>query len=233
MRAAVSAAWLNHVCPVNRPAIPLVKICGLSTPESLEAAVGAGVDRVGLVFFSRSPRHVSLETAARLAALARRAVEVVALTVDADDVTLQSIVAAVQPDWLQLHGSEAPERVAAVKRRFGIPVMKAVGVAGRDDLAYLERYRNVADAILLDAKPPQGSALPGGNGAVFDWALLQGVAGPDMLSGGLTAGNVADAVRITGTRAVDVSSGVESAPGVKDAEKIHAFVQAAKAAVLA
>ena len=221
------------VCPVNRPAVPLVKICGLSTPDSIEAAVLAGADRMGLVFFARSPRHVSIKHAVRLAAIARGALGIVALTVDADDLALQDIVEAVRPDWLQLHGSESPERVATIRRRFGIPLMKAVGVARSEDLANVERYRAVADAILLDAKPPRGSMLPGGNGAVFDWALLRGGIAPDMLSGGLSPDNVADAIRFTGAQAVDVSSGVESAPGVKDADKIHIFVRAAKGAVLA
>ena len=217
---------------VTHPAIPVVKICGLSTADSLGAAIEAGADRVGLVFFAPSPRHVSLATARGLADRARGAAEVVALSVDADDATLDAIVEAVRPAWLQLHGSESPERVAAVRRRFGIPVMKALGIAVAADLAEAARYRGVADALLLDAKPPRGSMLPGGNGAAFDWTILESFGGDYMLSGGLSPDNVGEALRMTGVRAVDVSSGVERAPGVKDEAKIRAFVAAAKSAAL-
>jgi phosphoribosylanthranilate isomerase len=211
---------------------PLVKICGLSTPESVATAIEAGADRIGLVFFPRSPRHVTL---ARARDLARESAgtAVTALVVDADDRALDAIVEAVSPAWLQLHGSESPDRVAAIRRRFGLPVMKAVGVAAGEDIARAEFYRGVADAILFDAKPPRGAVLPGGNGAAFDWTVLRGAPAGYMLSGGLSPDNVAEALRITGATAVDVSSGVESAPGVKDLGRIRAFVQAAKGAVLA
>lgn len=210
----------------------LVKICGLSTPESVETAIAAGADLIGLVFFAKSPRCVTLVQARDLARQARGQVEVVALTVDADDAALAAIVEAVDPDWLQLHGSETADRVAAVKGRFGVKVMKAVGLSGVEDLANADPFRAVSDAILFDAKPPRGAVLPGGNGVPFDWTLLSGETAPFMLSGGLTVETVAEAIRISGARAVDVSSGVESAPGVKDAAKIRAFVEAAKAAAL-
>lgn len=215
------------------PPAPLVKICGLSTPETVTAALATGADRIGFVFFPRSPRHVELGTARELAGLARGAAAVVALTVDADDAALDAIVTVVAPDWLQLHGTESPDRVAAVKRRFGLPVMKALGVSGAGDLAEAASFGGVADAMLFDAKPPAGAALPGGNGSTFDWALLRGLDSDYMLSGGLSADNVAEALRITGARAVDVSSGVESAPGIKSEAKIRAFVAAVKAAALA
>lgn len=214
---------------------PLIKICGLSTEETLAAACDAGVERVGFVFFPRSPRHVAPARAAALAALARgtaRTVAVVALTVDADDPTLDAIVGSVGPDMLQLHGRETPERVAAVRARFGLPIVKALGVAAADDLAAVPAYAAVADEILFDARPPKGSALPGGNGRAFDWRLLGALdlSVPFMLSGGLGPANVAEAIRATRAPAVDVSSGVESAPGVKDPGLIAAFVAAARAA---
>lgn len=217
------------MAPTAIPSPTLVKICGLSTPESLETAIAAGADRIGLVFFDRSPRCVSLAAARDLARQAHGRVDVVALTVDADDDALAAIVEAVEPDWLQLHGSETADRVAAVKDRFGIKVMKAVGVSDAADLADARRFRASADAILFDAKPPKDAALPGGNGVAFDWTLLRTEIWPFMLSGGLTAETVAEAIRIAGAQAVDVSSGVESAPGVKDAAKIRAFIKAAKA----
>jgi phosphoribosylanthranilate isomerase len=210
----------------------LVKICGLSTPESLDAALSSGADMVGLVFFPKSPRNVSLNQARALAAQARGKAQVVALTVDADDQLLAAILDAASPDWLQLHGHESPERVAEIRARFGQPVMKALGIADKADLDRIAAYAPVADRLLFDAKPPKNAVLPGGNGLPFDWRLLAGLdAGfPAMLSGGLDPANVAEAIRLTGIGGVDVSSGVESAPGIKDPERIAAFVAAARAA---
>ncbi|HEY8565506.1 MAG TPA: phosphoribosylanthranilate isomerase [Beijerinckiaceae bacterium] len=207
----------------------LVKICGLSTPETLEAALAAGADMVGFVFYPRSPRHLSLEAARGLIASARGRAETVALLVDPSDAEIDAVT-ALGVDQLQLHGAESPERVAAIAARTGRPVMKAIGIAGTDDLAALDRYP-LADRLLLDAKPPSAGALPGGNGLRFDWALLAGLdpRAPIMLSGGLDPDNVAEAIRRTGVRAVDVSSGVESRPGLKDPAKIAAFVAAARA----
>lgn len=209
-----------------------VKICGLSTEATLTAALEAGADWIGLVHFPRSPRHVALARAATLSALARGRAERVILLVDPDDALLAAAVEAAEPDLIQLHGSESPERVAAVRARTGRPVMKAIGVATAADLAAMPAYAAVADRILLDAKAPADAALPGGNGRRFDWEILRGGALPPgtMLSGGLDAGNVADALARTGIGAVDVSSGVETAPGVKDPAKIAAFVAAARGA---
>lgn len=208
---------------------PLVKICGLSTPETLDVAIAAGADQIGLVFFAKSPRHVALDRARELAAQARRRTEVVALTVDAADYDIDAIMETVGPDWLQLHGRETPERVRDLRRRTGRPVMKALGIATADDLIAAESYTAAADRLLFDAKPPENAALPGGNGVVFDWKLLAGTRHPFMLSGGLDPETVAEAVRTTRPMAVDVSSGVELAPGRKDAARIAAFVAAAKA----
>ena len=184
---------------------------------------------MGFVFFPKSPRNVIPAEAARLAAVGPPGVAKVALTVDADDAALEAILAAVPIDMLQLHGHESPERVAAVKARFGLPVMKAVGVAGEEDLPALEAYGRVADQILVDAKPAPGAELPGGNGLAFDWRLIAGCRWPVpwMLAGGLTAENVGEAIRLTGARQVDVSSGVESVPGFKDPVKIEDFLEAA------
>jgi phosphoribosylanthranilate isomerase len=206
-----------------------VKICGLRSPDAVAAAVGAGAAYLGFVFFPRSPRHVTLAEAAALAVEVPPGVAKVALVVDADDAALEALTAAVPVDMIQLHGSESPERVALVRARFGLPVMKAVGIAGAEDLGKIDVYAKVADQLLIDAKPPKGADLPGGNGLAFDWTLLAGRRWPCpwMLAGGLTPGNVAEAVRRTGARQVDVSSGVESAPGVKDAGLIRAFVEAA------
>ncbi|XYD10073.1 phosphoribosylanthranilate isomerase [Methylobacterium sp. NMS12] len=207
-----------------------VKICGLSTEATLTAALESGADWIGLVHFPRSPRHVALARAAALSALARGRAERVVLLVDPDDALLAASVEAVDPDLIQLHGHESPERVAAIRARTGRPVMKALGIATAADLAALPAYAAVADRILLDAKAPPDAALPGGNGLRFDWELLRGAALPPgtMLSGGLDAGNVADALARTGIGAVDVSSGVETAPGVKDPARIAAFVAAAR-----
>lgn len=206
-----------------------VKICGLSDRAGLDAAVAAGARYVGFVFFARSPRCVSVETAAALALEVPPGVAKVALVVDADDATLDDIVARVPLDMLQLHGRETPERVAEIRARHGLPVMKAVGVATEADLPALDLYAAVADQILIDAKAPAGAALPGGNGLAFDWRLIAGWRWPVpwMLAGGLTPENLAEAVARTGARQVDVSSGVESAPGRKDADRIRAFLSAA------
>lgn len=206
-----------------------VKICGLRDAASLAAAVGAGAAYVGFVFFQRSPRHLEIPVAANLAISVPQGVAKVALTVNASDAELDAIVDAVPLDMLQLHGSETPERVRDVRARYGLPVMKAVGVAGPEDLAELELYGKVADQLLIDAKPPKNAVLPGGNGLVFDWSLIARKYWPCpwMLAGGLTPDNVAEAIRLTGARQVDVSSGVESAPGVKDAAMIRAFVRGA------
>lgn len=209
-----------------------VKICGLSSPETLDAALDAGAGMVGFVFFARSPRHLTLQQAASLFAQAKGRAVRVALVVDADDAFLDDMVAALAPDLLQLHGKETPERVAGIRARYGLPVMKAVGIAVRADLAKIPAYAAVCDRLLLDAKPPPGAVLPGGNGVPFDWTLLDGFAPgvPWMLSGGLTPDNVAEAIRLTAAPAVDVSSGVESAPGVKDIARIRAFIAAAQGA---
>jgi phosphoribosylanthranilate isomerase len=205
-----------------------VKICGLRDAAMLDAAVQAGAAYVGLVFFEKSPRNVTLAQAAALAAMVPAGVAKVALVVDADDAQLDALLAQVPVDILQLHGAETPARVTAVKARYGLPVMKAVGVAVPDDLASLETYAQVADQLLVDAKPPKGADLPGGNGLSFDWRLIAGRRWPVpwMLAGGLTPANVAQAVALTGAGQVDVSSGVESAPGVKDAALIAAFCAA-------
>lgn len=210
-----------------------VKICGLSTPESVEATVAAGATFIGFVFFPKSPRNVTFSQAAELAKVSPEGVTKVALTVNADDEFLTEMLSIVPVDILQLHGSESVERVAEVKARFGLPVMKAVGVAKESDLPALDAYSAVADQLLVDAKPPKGSALPGGNAVAFDWRLIAGRKWtvPWMLAGGLTPDNVAEAIRLTGAKMVDVSSGVESAPGIKDLDKIAAFVRAAKGAV--
>jgi len=208
-----------------------VKICGLRTPADVAAAVAAGAAYVGFVFFAKSPRHLELDAAADLATHAPAGLCKVALTVDADNAALDALLDRVPIDMLQLHGQESPDRVAELRARFGLPVMKAVGVADETDLPALQDYMRVADQILVDAKPAEGAALPGGNGIAFDWRLIAGRrwAVPWMLAGGLTPQNVAAAVHLTGARQVDVSSGVESAPGVKDADLIRAFVAAAQA----
>ena len=206
-----------------------VKICGLTRPEHVAAAVEAGAAFVGFVFFPKSPRNLTPEAAAVLAQEVPPGVARVGLFVNPDDAALDAVLAQVPLDILQLHGSETPERVAEIKARTGLPVMKAVGVAGPQDLDALWDYGLVADMLLVDAKAPKDAALPGGNGLAFDWRLLVGrkFLTPWMLAGGLTPDNVAEAVRLTGARIVDVSSGVESAPGEKDADLIRAFVAAA------
>lgn len=207
-----------------------VKICGLREAAHVAVAAEAGAAYVGFVFFEKSPRHLAVADARALAIGVPEGVAKVALTVDATDAELDAITGQVPLDMLQLHGKESPDRVAAVKARYGLPVMKAVGLASRADLAALDLYQSVADQILVDAKPPKDAALPGGNGLAFDWTLLLGRVWrrPWMLAGGLTPDNVALAVRSTNARQVDVSSGVEIAPGVKDEGLIRAFLAAAR-----
>jgi phosphoribosylanthranilate isomerase len=207
-----------------------IKICGLSTAETLEAALDAGADMVGFVFFEKSPRFIGLDAARALADRARGEAKIVALSVDPSDRMLAAIVPVLEPDFLQLHGSETPERVAEIRRLFGVPTIKAIGVAQHADLTHAAAYEPAADWLLIDAKPPKGAALPGGNGLPFDWSLASGFAParPWLLSGGLDAGNVAAAIALSGARGVDVSSGVETAPGVKDPGKIIAFIERAR-----
>ena len=209
-----------------------IKICGLKTPEALEVALESGADLVGFVFFAPSPRNLGLEAARMLEGHVRGRASKVALTVNATDDELHAIVEALKPDMLQLHGTEPPERVAVVRSKFGLPVMKALPIAERADLSPIRLYAKVADRLIFDARAPQEATRPGGLGKPFDWSLLQGVDVeiPFMLSGGLDAGNVADAIRITAAPGVDVSSGVESSPGVKDPDKIRAFIRAARSA---
>ncbi len=209
-----------------------VKICGLSAPEHIHAAAAAGAAYVGFVFFPKSPRNVSIEQAVQLAAEVPVGVAKVALVVNPDDAQLDALCARVPLDMLQLSGAETPGRVAAIKARYGLPVMKAVGIAEAVDLAQIDLYADVADQLLIDAKPPKAGGLPGGNGLAFDWTLLAGRkywTKPWMLAGGLTADNVAEAIRLTGTRQVDLSSGVETAPGVKDSGLIRRFIEEATA----
>jgi phosphoribosylanthranilate isomerase len=209
----------------------IVKICGLSTRETLDVALDAGADMVGFVFFPPSPRHLALDVGRDLGQAVKRRAAKVALTVDADDATLAGIVEALQPDFLQLHGHETAARLRDIKRRFGLPVMKALAVETAADLAVLPEYRDVADRILFDARPPKEATRPGGLGAAFDWHLLENLAlqVPFMVSGGLHAGNVAEAVRVTRAGGVDVSSGVERTSGIKDPDMIRAFIRAARA----
>jgi phosphoribosylanthranilate isomerase len=206
-----------------------IKFCGLTRPQDIHAATAAGARYVGFVFFPKSPRNVTVDAARALALEVPPGVAKVALTVDADDAELDALTAAVPLDLLQLHGHESPTRVAEVRARYGLPVMKALGVADVDDLAQIDTYADVADQLLIDAKPPKGADLPGGNGLSFDWRLLAGRkywTKPWMLAGGLTPDNVAEAVRLTGARQVDVSSGVEASAGVKDAARMAAFAAA-------
>ncbi|MFC2969272.1 phosphoribosylanthranilate isomerase [Acidimangrovimonas pyrenivorans] len=208
-----------------------VKICGLRDAAAIEAAAQAGAAYLGFVFFAKSPRHLSIAEARTLTRQVPEGLAKVALTVNATDAELEAILAEVPLDMLQLHGKESPERVAEVRAKFGLPVMKAVGVADEADLPQLAEYGRVADQLLVDAKPPKDATLPGGNGLTFDWRLIAGRRWPVpwMLAGGLTPENVATAIQLTGARQVDVSSGVESAPGVKDPARIAAFLKAAMA----
>lgn len=221
---------MPSVAPGARPAQVRVKICGLRRPEDVAAAAVAGAAYVGFVFFPPSPRHLDPEAARAAALAAPPGVAKVGLTVDAGDDALAAILATVPLDMLQLHGEESPARVAYVRACFGLPVIKAVGLRGPEDLPALDRYAGVADMLLVDAKPPRDAPLPGGNGLAFDWRLVAGRRWPVpwLLAGGLTAANVAEAVRLTGARQVDVSSGVEAAPGVKDPARMRDFVAAAQ-----
>lgn len=207
-----------------------IKICGLRTPQDAVTAAAHGATDIGLVFFDRSPRHLTLDVAAAVAAAVPQGVRKVALTVDASDDDLRALLAAVPVDLLQLHGHETPDRVAAIRATHGVPVMKAVGIAGAADLDALDSYMAVSDAVLVDAKPPVDGDLPGGNGLSFDWRVLVGRTWPVpwMLAGGLRPDTVAQAIRLTGAPGVDVSSGVESAPGVKEAALIAAFCAAVR-----
>jgi phosphoribosylanthranilate isomerase len=208
----------------------VVKICGLKTPAALDAALEAGADMVGFVFFPPSPRNLGVEAARLLGEQVQGRAKKVALSVDATDAELDRVVEALKPDMLQLHGKETPERVAAVRSRFHLPVMKALPIEQKSDLAPIRLYEKVADWLLFDGRAPRDATRPGGLGKIFDWTLLQklDLSIPFMLSGGLDAGNVAEAIRVTRAPAVDVSSGVERAPGEKDPDKIRAFVRAAR-----
>jgi phosphoribosylanthranilate isomerase len=209
-----------------------IKICGLKTEEAVDKAVSLGATHIGFIFFPKSPRNIEPSDAGRLADRVRGRVKIVAVTVNADNDELDEIVDQLSPDMLQLHGSESPERVLNVKAVYGLPVMKAFSVREADDLKKIEPYIGIADRFLFDAKPPAGSELPGGNGVSFDWTLMHLLDdGVDyMLSGGLNKDNLAEAIRLTGAPGIDTSSGVESAPGVKDLGLIEAFFEAARKA---
>ena len=212
------------------PDIP-VKICGLTHSDDLAAAVRAGARYIGFNFFPKSPRYVSPEKAAALAAEVPLGVAKVALVVNPTDEVLDDIINTAPIDMIQLHGSESPERVSEVKARYGLPVIKAIGIAGPEDVAKIDVYARVADQLLIDAKAPKDAALPGGNGIAFDWRLLADKkywTVPWMLAGGLTVDNVAEAIRLTGAKQVDLASAVESSPGRKDPAKMQAFIAAAQ-----
>ncbi|KRS16672.1 phosphoribosylanthranilate isomerase [Roseovarius indicus] len=208
-----------------------VKICGLTDPADIPAAIVAGASYLGFNFFPKSPRYLDLEAAAFMATSVPVGVGKVGLTVDADDATLDLLTTSVPLDFLQLHGKESPARVSEVKARYGLPVIKVVGISGPEDVTQIDFYGKVADQILVDAKPPKGADRPGGNAVAFDWKLIAGRRWPVpwMLAGGLNPDNVAEAIRLTGARQVDVASGVESAPGVKDADLMRAFIENARA----
>jgi phosphoribosylanthranilate isomerase len=208
-----------------------VKICGLTDPADIPAAIVAGASYLGFNFFPKSPRYLDLEAAAFMATSVPVGVGKVGLTVDADDATLDLLTTTVPLDFLQLHGKESPARVSEVKARYGLPVIKVVGISGPEDVTQIDFYAKVADQILVDAKPPKGADRPGGNAVAFDWKLIAGRRWPVpwMLAGGLNPDNVAEAIRLTGARQVDVASGVESAPGVKDADLMRAFIENARA----
>jgi phosphoribosylanthranilate isomerase len=210
----------------------IVKICGLSTPEALDVALDAGADMVGFVFFPPSPRNVTSAVSRALGARVRGRARKVALTVDADDDLFDAIIKNLQPDLLQLHGKETPARIVALRQRFGLPLMKAIPVETKSDLAAIKTYGSIADRLLFDARAPRDATRPGGLGKSFDWHLLENLdlKLPFLLSGGLDAGNVDEALRITRAPGVDVSSGVESVPGVKDPDKIRAFIRTAREA---
>jgi phosphoribosylanthranilate isomerase len=209
-----------------------IKICGLKTDGAMAAALAGGASHVGFIFFAKSPRYVEPAEAGRLREAARGKAMAVAVTVDASDALLDEIIAKMQPDMLQLHGVETPERVAEVKARYGLPVMKALPLSDAADLERIKPFVGIADRFLFDAKPPKGSELPGGNGVAFDWRILVGLDGgvDYMLSGGLNAANIGDALRLANPPGIDISSGVESAPGVKDPALIEQFFRAVRAA---
>lgn len=209
-----------------------IKICGLKTEEAMAAALDGGASHVGFIFFEKSPRNIEIAEAARLRRAARGRAQAVAVSVDADDAMLERIVEGMRPDLLQLHGKESPERIARLKERFGLPVMKAISVREKGDLDLLPAYRGIADRFLLDAKPPAGAELPGGNGLPFDWSILASLDGKVdyMLSGGLNAANIGQAMATARPRGIDVSSGVERAPGIKDPDLIRAFFSAVRSA---
>ena len=209
-----------------------IKICGLKTEDALAAALAGGASHVGFIFFQKSPRYVLPAEAGRLRQAAIGRAKAVAVTVDADDAALDTIVAEMTPDALQFHGGETPERVSAAKARYGLPVIKALSIRDAADLAAMDPYRGIADRFLFDAKPPKGAELPGGNGVPFDWRVLAAL-GADvdyMLSGGLNARNIGEALRLVSPAGIDISSGVESAPGIKDVGLIEAFFRAVRAA---
>lgn len=208
----------------------IIKICGLSTTQTINAAINAGADWIGLVHFKKSPRHVDGEEARRLAGHARGRTKIVSLVVNADDEALDAIMRDVKPDIVQCHGSETPARILEIKSRYDLLVMKAIGISVSDDLAAITPYVGIADHILLDAKPPKDALLPGGNGATFDWDILKGLPDdvPFMLSGGLSPDNVQEAIERVRPFGVDVSSGVEAQPGVKDISMIESFIRAAR-----
>ena len=212
---------------------PLIKICGLKTPEAINAAIDNGAQYIGFIFFSKSPRNLSIEEAKQLRPLIKKPVKLVAVTVDADDEMLSNIVAHVKPDILQLHGHESPERVNYIAQTFGLPIIKAFSIREQSDFDQVSAYRGIADMFLFDAKAPKGSQLPGGNGVSFDWSLLKSLDedSQTVLSGGLNAQNVEEAIRIASPDILDVSSGVESAPGVKDTKLIEGFFDSVKKAV--
>ncbi|RWC59678.1 phosphoribosylanthranilate isomerase [Mesorhizobium sp.] len=209
-----------------------IKICGLKTDGAMAAALAGGASHVGFIFFAKSPRYVEPAEAGRLREAARGKAMAVAVTVDASDAFLDDIVAKMQPDMLQLHGAETPERVAELKARYGLPVMKALPLGEAADLDRIKPFIGISDRFLFDAKPPKGSELPGGNGVAFDWRILAGLDGgvDYMLSGGLNAANIGDALRLANPPGIDISSGVESAPGVKDPVLIEQFFRAVRAA---
>ena len=206
-----------------------VKICGLSTAETMQAALDAGADFVGLMFYEKSPRNVSLEQAAKLATMAKGRVKIVAVVVDADDALLKAIVNHAKPDYIQAHGGETPQRIEEIKNLYGVRVIKVIKVKDAADVVLAKDFRDVADLIMFDPKAPKDS-LPGGNGLSFDWNLLTGIDGQFMLAGGLNPDNVAQAIKVTHAPIVDVSSGVEFAPGIKDVGLIRKFIEQAKAA---
>jgi phosphoribosylanthranilate isomerase len=224
--------WLHRTVKSERINMSLiVKICGLRTPETLDAALDGGADMVGFVFFAPSPRHLQFDVARGLGQRVRGRAQKVALTVDADEAFLQSVVEVLRPDLLQLHGAESVTQIQAIRRKFGLPVMKALPIAAKNDLERVATYAAVADRLLFDARAPREATRPGGLGNTFDWRLLENVQArvPFMLSGGLDAQNIAEALRITRASGIDVSSGVERSPGVKDIDKITAFIRAARA----